>query len=145
MKPTNPNDLRNTIEVRLRTVRTLWFSLFISVGLYFLITIFVKRAESQDPNNLLFIVLVGVALAVTLISFVLKEQFVRRAIEQQQPDVLQQGFIVAWALNEAPALFGLVIYFASGNHYYFVLFIISTCGHLLNFPRRAQVESVYFK
>ena len=145
MQPTNPSDVQTQIEARLRTVRILWFALFMSVGLYFLLTIFQRRAESQDPNNLLFIVLLAVAMLITFISFVLKEQFVRRAIDQRQPNLLQQGYIVAWAMNEVPALFGLLIYFASGNRYYFAFFIISTCGQLLNFPRRAHVESVYFK
>ena len=141
----NQGDTQSQIEARVRTVRILWFALFVSVGLYFLLTIFQKRQGGQDPNNLLFIVLVGVGLVITFVSFVIKEQFVRRAADQQQPVLLQQGYIIAWAMNEVPALLGLFVYFATGNQYYFALFIISTCGQLLNFPRRSQVEAVYFR
>jgi len=145
MQPANQNELQNQIETRLRTVRILWFALFTSVGFYYLLTIFQNRREDQNPNNVLFIALVVVALVITFVSFVIKEQFVRRAAEQQQPALLQQGYIVAWAFNEVPGLMGLFVFFATGNRYYFALFIISTCGQLLNFPRRLQVESAYFK
>ena len=44
--------------------------------------------------------------------------------------------IIALALTESPALFGVVVYAVSGWPQSWLFLLISAAGYLLNFPRR---------
>ncbi|HEY2964262.1 MAG TPA: hypothetical protein VGJ37_17700 [Pyrinomonadaceae bacterium] len=141
----NPNDSQPAIEARLRTMRTLWIGMLLSVGVYYGFTLLQGRSESLEPNNKLFLILVGVSLSTTLISLLIKSQMLRRAIEQQQAPQVQQAYVIAWAVSEVAALLAMVDFFATGDRYYYVMFIIAACGQLLHFPRREPVVNASFK
>src|SRR5688500_7800087 len=94
------------IDLRMRTLRTLWLALFFSVGFYYVLTLFIRRNENAVPNNTLSITLVMVALSATLISFLVKNKLLARAVEQQQVQMVQQAYVVAWAINDVAALLG---------------------------------------
>lgn len=145
MHPPNQKDPQENIELRIRTMRTLWLGLFLSVVMYYLLTLFVKPPENVQPNEILFPVLVAIALPTILISVLVKHKIITRAVELQRVQLVQQGYIVALALAEIPALLGLLAYFATGNRYYPILFIISVCGQLLHFPRREHVINASFR
>lgn len=136
--------MKENIELRIRTIRILWFALFISVGLYYGLTFFMPRSENA-PNATLFLVLLAVSVTTTLASFIIRNNFLSRASQQQQIQLVQQGYVVACALSELPALLGLLDYFATGNDYYYVLFIIAALGMLLHFPRRDHVLNAAYK
>lgn len=133
------------IDLRMRTLRTLWLALFFSVGFYYVLTLFVRRNENAVPNNTLSITLVMVALSATLISFIVKNKLLARAVEQQQVQMVQQAYVVAWAINDVAALLGFLDFLMSGNRYYYVPFLIAAAGQLLHFPRREHVENAAFK
>ena len=145
MSMQSPNQQDQKIELRLRTLRTLWIALFLSVLIYFVMTIFVHRSENAVPNNSLFLILLLMGLSITSVSFLVKSKLLNKAVELQQVPLVQQGYIVAWALSEVSALLGLLDYFATGDRYYYVLFIISAFGYLLHFPRREHVINATFK
>ena len=126
-------------------MRTLWIAMFLSVGLYYMFTVFQGRSEDIKPNNNLSLMLVGVGLLTTLISFPVKNRLLTRAVEQQQVQLVQQGYIVAWAIAEVAALLGMLDFFLNGNRYYSILFIIAACGQLLHFPRREPVINASFR
>jgi NADH:ubiquinone oxidoreductase subunit 2 (subunit N) len=136
--------MQEKIELRIRTIRILWSALFISVGLYYAVTFFVPRSENE-PNATLFLMLLAVSVTTALASFIIKNNFLTRAERQQQVQLVQQGYILTFALSELPALLGLVDYFATGNEYYYALFIISALGMLLHFPRREHVLNATYK
>ena len=133
------------IEQRLRTMRTLWIAMLLSIGMYYVFTFFVERSRDVTPNRTLSLVLVGVALLTTLISFPIKNKLLTRAVDQQQVQLVQQGYIVAWAITEVAALLGMLDFFLTGNRYYYVLFLIAACGLLLHSPRREHVMNATFK
>lgn len=133
------------IELRIRTMRTLWLALVLSVVMYFVFTIFVGRSEYLNLNNTLSLTLIVVALSTVLISFLLKNKLVNRAIEQQQVPMVQQAYVVTWAIAEVGALLGLLDFFVTGNPYYYVPMLIAGAGQLLHFPRREHVENAAFK
>jgi ABC-type multidrug transport system fused ATPase/permease subunit len=85
----------------------------------------------------------GIVFVVASIGIKLK--FVNRAIEQQSAMVLQQGYILALALSEVAALFGLLDYFITGNPFYYANFIVAACGQLYHFPRRQHVLDASFR
>ena len=125
--------MQENIELRIRTIRILWLALFISVGFYYALTFFIARAENE-LNAVLFLVLLAVSVTTVLASFIIKNNFLTRAARQQQVQLVQQGYIVTFALNELPALLGLLDYFANGDQYHYVFFIIAALGMLIHFP-----------
>jgi len=138
-------DLQQNIELRIRSIRIIWLAMVLSIGAYYVFTILVPRAVNNEPNNTLFLVFVGIALAAVLISFPIKTRLLSRAVDLQQTGLVQQGYTVAWAITEVGALLGLLDYFLTGNRYYYVLFIIAFCGQLLHFPKREHVMNACFK
>ncbi|HKZ78578.1 MAG TPA: hypothetical protein VJ124_09760 [Pyrinomonadaceae bacterium] len=126
-------------------MRTLWIAMFLSIGFYYAFTFFAGRSEDVNSNSTLSLTLVGGALLTTLISFPIKNRLLTRAVEQQQVQLVQQGYVVAWALTEVAALLGLLDFFLTGNRYYYILFIIAACGQLLHFPRREPVINAWFR
>ena len=126
-------------------MRMIWIAMIMSIGFYYAFTFFVARRENVEPNSTLFFVLVGIALSTTLISFLIKNKLISLAIVQQHVPLVQQGYIVAWALSEIPALLGLLDFFLTGNRYFYVLFLIAVLAQLVHFPRREHVINASFK
>ena len=141
----SPQDLQLKIEPRVRTLRTLWIGMLFSVLLYYGLTFFVGPLENSTPNSALSLIFVGVAISTTLISVPLKAKLLARSVEQQQVGLVQQAYIIAWALTEVAALLGLIDFFLTGDRYYYVLFLISAVGHLLHIPRRQHLSDACFK
>jgi hypothetical protein len=142
-QPENQKDLQGKIEQRLQTMRTLWMALSFSVVLYYALTFFMTAQER--PNSLLSLTLLIIAIATTLASFLIKHKLLTRAAEQQQVPMVQQGYVVAWAVTEVAAMMGLLDFFLTGNRYYYVLFIVAAWGYLLHFPRREHLINASFK
>ena len=138
----NPQE---SFELKLRTLRTLWIALFSSIGLYYALTIFVGLREETDSNPLVSLVLAGIALTTILASFLIKSKLLSRAAEQQQVQLVQQAYILAWALTEAAAILGLLDFFVNGHRHYYVLFIVAAFVQLLHFPRREHVVNASSK
>jgi F0F1-type ATP synthase membrane subunit c/vacuolar-type H+-ATPase subunit K len=137
-------------EVALRTMRILWVVFLITVGLFVLVTYFARPsaetvAEVRQANPAVLLALAALGLSSVVASFIFKAGFYRRAAEQQQPAVLQTGFILALVLCEAAVLMGLVGLFVTWNDYAYGLFALGFVGELLHFPRREPVMSAYFK
>ncbi|HZI59220.1 MAG TPA: hypothetical protein VFD62_00835 [Pyrinomonadaceae bacterium] len=132
------------IELRIRTMRILWLAFVLSVVMYFVFTIFVGQNENATPNNTLSLTLIIVALSTVLISFLLKSKLVNRAVEQQQVPMVQQAYVVTWAIAEVGALLGLLDFFVTGNPYFYVPMLIAGAGQLLHYPRREHVENAAF-
>ena len=126
-------------------MRTIWIAMLMSIGFYYAFTFFAKRPENVEPNSTLFLVLVAIAVSTTLISFPIKNKLISQAIEQQHVPLVQQSYIVAWALSEIPALLGLLDFFLTGNRYFYVLFLIAVFAQFLHFPKREHVINASFK
>jgi hypothetical protein len=137
--------MQQDIEPRMRTMRTIWSAMLMSIGFYYAFTFFAKRPENVEPNSTLFLVLVGIAVSTVLLSFPVKNKLISQAIEQQHVPLVQQAYIVAWALSEVPALLGLLDFYLTGNRYFYVLFLLAVFAQLLHFPRREHVINASFK
>jgi hypothetical protein len=137
--------MQQDIEPRIRTMRTIWIAMIMSIGFYYAFTFIAKRPENAEPNSTLFLVLVGVAASTVLISFPVKNKLISQAIEQQHVPLVQQAYIVAWVLSEVAALLGLLDFYLTGNRYFYVLFLIAVFAQLLHFPRREHVINASFK
>lgn len=145
MNPANQNDPQTNIELRIRTMRTLWFALLGNIGICYGFTLFVERKEGLEPNPSLSVTLMCVAMLMVLVAFVVKSKLLSKALEQQNTGMVQQAYVVTWALTEVAALLGLLDFFLTNDRYYFVLLLIGALGVLLHFPRREHVVNAAFK
>jgi len=76
MKETDPKNMN--IDVRHRTMLTLWFAQMMSVAMFFLLTQFVANSSDEPgraANNLLSFMLAGVGTFSAVISFVLSDDY----------------------------------------------------------------------
>ena len=141
---TSRNDLQSQIEQRIRTMRTIWIALVLSIGSYYVLTLVAGQPE-EKPNTALSVALLAFGLLMVPLSFVIKNKILRQAAEQQRASLVQQAYIVAWAIIEIAALLGVFDFFVTGHRHYFLLFIIAVCGQLLHFPRRQHLLDASFK
>lgn len=144
-QPTNQNDVQQNVELRIRTMRTLWIALLASNVMYYVFTLFAGRSEHAESNPTLSLILIGIAVTSALISFPVKNALLGRAIQQQQVPMVQQAYVTAWAISEVAALLGMVDFFVTGNRYFFALLIVSACAQLIHFPRREHVINAWSK
>ena len=144
-QPRNQNDVQQNVELRIRTMRTLWIALLMSNVMYYAFTLIAGRSENAEPNPTLSLILIGVGVTTALISFPVKSTLLGRAIQQQQVPMVQQAYITAWAISEVPALLGMVDFFVTGNRYFFALLILSACAQLIHFPRREHIINAWSK
>jgi len=145
MNPANQNDPQTDIEVRMRTLRTLWFILLLTIGLYYGFTLVAERREGLESNPSLSLTLMCVAMVMVLVAFVTRSKLLSKALEQQNTGMVQQAYVVTWAINEVAALLGLMDFFLTNDRYYFILLIIAALGLLLHFPRREHVVNAAFQ
>jgi|GEM_PF-404925 len=142
----NQTELQQQIELRMRTMRTLWIALLLSIGLYYVfMMLFLHRSDEVRSNATLSLILVVIAVSAILSSFLIKSRLLSRAVEQQQVSLVQQAYILAWAVTEVAALLGMLDFLATNDRYYYVFFLIAACGQLLHFPKREHVENASFK
>ena len=130
------NNPQANIELRIRTMRMVWIAMFFSLGGLVVLTILQKRSEDITPNPTLSLILLLIGASTTLISFLIRSRLLSRAVDQQQVMLVQQAYIVGWAINEVTAMLGVIDFFVTGHRHYYVLLIISALGLLLQFPRR---------
>ena len=145
MNPANQNDPQTNVELRIRTMRTLWFALLVSIGFYYGFTLVAQRRVNLEPNPYLSIALMCAAMFMVLAAFVIKSKLLSKAMEQRNVGMVQQAYVVTWAITEVAALLGLLDFFLTNDRYYFVLIIIAALGLLLHFPRREHVVNAGFK
>lgn len=144
-QPVNQKDPQSNVELRIRTLRTLWIALVLTVVGYYVFTLFTGRLRDITPNPTMSLVLLAIGVLITLISFPIKSKLLGSAIQQQQVALVQQAYIVTWALTEVPALLGMLDFYLTGHRQYYLLLIIAALGQLLHFPRREHVINASFK
>jgi hypothetical protein len=142
---TPPNNPQKHVELLINKMRVLWVGSLVSLVGFLVVMSLNPRSEDAEPNDTLFFILVGAGLTTTLASFVVKKRFFAKAEEQQQVQLVQQGFIIAITITEMAALLGVFDYLTTGDRFYYVLFIIAACGQLLHFPRREPFLNATFK
>jgi hypothetical protein len=134
------------IEARLRTLRVLWFAMLSNVGVFFVFLTFAFEPVAEQLGfSVVSFALAALGTLAVIISFPLKQKMLQLSVEQQKLDLVQQAFVLSWAICEAAALFGILDRFLTGNRYYFVLLLMSAAGIALNFPKRDHLLSATYK
>lgn len=145
MKPVSRN-APSDVDARYRVMLVIWFALLSAVAFYFVVGQLVPRPGVDSvPNEMLTVILTALGTFMVVVSFVIKQRFLNQSVEQQKVGLVQTGFIVAIAMCEAGALFGLVDLITTGNRYYFVVMIIAALGILVHFPSRDHLLAAGYK
>ncbi len=141
--------MESDLDKRYQTMVVLWLALFLSIGLYFLYSLFVMPPVETGPDtprrSLLIAMLTAIGTFLVVVSFAVKRKLIERSVEKQDVSLVQKGMIVACAICEVCALLGLLERFLIGNSDYFVLFLIAAIGVALHFPRREQLLAASYK
>jgi NADH:ubiquinone oxidoreductase subunit 2 (subunit N) len=141
--------MENNLDKRYQTLLILWFALLMSIGMYFLFSLFVAPGisnQSGTPSRSLLIVgLTALGTFLVVVSFPVKHKLLERAVEKQDTALVQKALVIACAMCEVSALLGLLEHFVIGNREYYLLFLIAAAGTALHFPRRSQLEAASYK
>ena len=136
----NPQQIEAKTEARHRIILMIWFSLLMSISIFFVITIMIP-GNTAEPNTTLSFALIGLAFMVVAASVLIKQRIVQRATEKRDAATLQTGYVLSFALCESAAIWGLVDHFVTGSSYYYFSFALAVLGMLLHFPKKDHVRA----
>jgi len=143
METFSPQQMEDRVEARHKVFLILWVALFVSVML--LLVLVLAAGSKGVPNPMLSYMLLGVGSTTVLISFLLKQQLVQKAIDNKNIAALQSAHIVAWALCESAALMGVLNRFLTASSTSWFLFALAALGILLHFPKKNDIRAVSYK
>ena len=130
--PNQPN-----IALRSRTLLTLWFAMVMSLVMW--LVLIRLAAATNEVNQKLGLLLICVSLVPMSLSFLVKQIMLGKAIAQQNTMLVQQAYVVTWALCEVSGLVGLLAHFVARSPHYYVAFIVGGLGMLLHFPQKKHL------
>lgn len=127
----------------------LWFALLSNIGVLFLVALFlaprVRTEPGTAPSSLLIFILTALGTFVVIISFTVKRKILERSVEKQDINLVQKSLIIACVMCETSALLGLFERFLTGDHEYYLLFLIAAIGTAFHFPRREHLVAATYK
>ena len=129
-----------SIEGRYRTLIILWLANMASVGVLWLFaTVTWTRTASAKSDSALNLILMALGTLLALVSLAVKQKLLARSVETQRVELAHIAYIVAFAMCEGAAIFGLLDYLLTNDRYYFLIFIVSIVFILLNFPKKEHL------
>ena len=143
METFSPQQVEARVEARHKVFLILWFALFVSVMLFLVLVL--VTGSNGTPNPTLSYALLGVGATTVLVSFLLKNQLVQKAINNNDIAALQSAHIVSLALCESAGLLGVFDRFVTASQTSWLLFAIAAIGILLHFPKKDQIRAVSYK
>jgi len=114
----------------------IWGAQLMSLVIFLLITRLVEVPPRDGDNSVLLLALGLTALMAFGLSFPVRSKLLAQSAVQNRPDLATTAYVLAFALCESCALFGLVFHFVTGARASLYFFIPAVVGLLLHFPRR---------
>lgn len=139
----DPQQVEAQVEARHKVFLILWFALFLSVMLFSVLALVV--GSKGTPNPTLSYALLGMGSMTVLVSFLVKQQLVQKAINNNDIAALQSAYIVSLALCESAGLFGVLDRFLTASQTSWFLFAIAALGIFLHFPKKDHIRAVSYK
>ena len=139
MNGTTPT--KSSAESRYRAALIIWGAQLSALAMFLVLTrVIPAEARGGESGRTLLLVLAAVGLVTFALSFVLKAKLLSQAAAQRRPELATTAYIIAFALCESVALFGLVAHFATGAPESLYFFVPAALGLALHFPRRMNFE-----
>ena len=137
----------SNLRVKYQTLVALWGALLVSQIIFLIIVYSVKpdlfTLDFTQPflgkHPIVTILFATVAIAVFVLSFLLRNQHMRRAVRDQDTSCVQTGLLLGCALSEISSMLGLVLAFVFDYQYFFAWIALGMIGVLLHFPRRTNL------
>ena len=124
-------------EARRRGLVIIWGAQLMSLALFLLVTRLVEIPAREGEDNSVLLLVLGLMAATAFgLSFPVRGKLLAQSAVQLRPDLATTAYVVAFALCESCAIFGLVAYFVTGAAESLYFFIPAALGLLLHFPRR---------
>jgi len=137
---------QGAVEKRYRVLLIIWAAMLMNISLLALVGYFARpEAPADDAGGIVLMVLLLLGLTTVALSFILKKVLLARGESGQKLDSVQVAYVVAFALCESAALFGLVALFVTGNLYSYIGFIVGAVGIMLHIPRRNHLLAASYK
>ena len=141
------NSEKPDLGAQYKTLIVVWAALLMSQFMLLLVAFFAKKElfnfRFDQPitgqSGTMILGFAVVALTCFFFSFAFKKRFNERAIEHQDPKLVQTGMIIAIALSEASSLIGLTLASAFDYQYFFLWFALGIIGVFLHFPRQKDL------
>lgn len=123
------------VHTQRRVRLILWSALAVSVVMMFVVTQTNPATGKPEPNIDVMLLLIG-ALSVVL-SVVLPPMIIRRAPADpaSQAQAKRTALVLALALAESAAVFGMVAHFALSSSIVWAFFLVAFAGIAIHFPR----------
>jgi Na+-translocating ferredoxin:NAD+ oxidoreductase RnfD subunit len=137
----------SNVRVKYQTLVSLWGALLASQIIFLVIVYSIKpdlfTLDFTQPflgkHPIVIVLFAAVAIAVFVLSFLLRNQHMRRAIRDQDTSCVQTGLLLGCALSEISSILGLVLAFVFDYQYFFAWIALGLVGVLLHFPRRTNL------
>ena len=143
MEFTNPQEAEARVAARYKVFLILWIAMLMSLGILLGLAVFVTG--SGRPDRTMSYTFFGISIVLVIASLLIKQRQLRQAIEKGQVALLQNAYILGFALCEAAALFGLLDHFVTGSNNYRFMFALAVLGMLVHFPKMDHVRAVSYK
>ena len=132
------------MKVKYETLVIIWGALLASQAL-FLLLIYILKPElfvfdlSQPflgKHPIVIVLFAIAAIVVFVLSFILRNQHIRRSVIDQDASCLQTGLVLGCALSEISSVLGIVLALVFDYPYFFLWIALGIVGVLCHFPRR---------
>ena len=143
----------SNVKVKYETLVMIWGALLVS-QLMFLFVIYMVKPElftfdfSQPyfgKHPIVIVLFAAAALAVSILSFVLRNQHIRRAVIDQNAGCVQTGLVLGCALSEISSVLGVVLAFVFDYHYFYFWIALGLLGVLFHFPRKGNLDAAGYR
>ncbi|MEP6704987.1 MAG: hypothetical protein ABJB34_09290, partial [Acidobacteriota bacterium] len=127
----------------------IWGALLVS-QLMFLFVIYMVKPELftfdfSEPyfgkHPIVTVLFAAAAIAVFVLSFVLRNQHIRRAMIDHDAGCVQTGLVLGGVLSEISSLLGVVLAFVFDYHYFYLWIALGLLGVLGHFPRQGHLQA----
>ena len=137
----NGKPTKSSAASRYRGALIIWGAQFMALVMFFALTRIVGREFDADSDHRVLLLALAVASLLAFgLSFVLKAKLISQSAAQRRPDLATSAYVLAFALCESAAIFGLVAHFATGAREALYFFAPAALGLVLHFPRRMHFE-----
>lgn len=143
---------RKTIKVEYKSLVVIWLALLLSQVL-FLVMIYTMEPSlftidwTKPPlgeQPLITLAFIVSAIVFFVLSFVMRRQYARRAVEDHDAGCVQTGLVLGCVLSEIPSLFGVLLAFIWNYQFFFLWIALGAIGILFHFPRRGNLDAALY-
>ncbi len=143
----------SNVKVKYQTLVIIWGALLVSQLMFLLVIYMVKPQlftfDFSQPYfgkyPIVFVIFAVAAISVFVLSFVLRNQHIRRAVIDQDAGCVQTALVLGCALSEISSLLGVVLAFVFDYHYFYFWVALGMIGVLFHFPRKGNLHAAGYK